>query len=360
MKRNRKGHSITVLSVGLAVAACILTGCSNGKILSNQRSEVSVETLGSEKNISEIQFHMEYGNIEIISSSEGRKKFPDNEILVEKSIGENVPDVKLSVEQNVLYIEETEEPPQNMIENYTIYIYVPEKLNLDRVFVENQNGDLDVTGKLEIGNTSVDLNTGDIDFYGNIRVSSNAFLSTSVGAIDAEDIICGGSVSLVNNAGDINFFGDVQQNLTVQANKGSIDLSATVNGNMDLSTTVGTIDVEETSCSGTVTLTSNSGNICYSDDVYGNLYASTVSGDIDISGTAGGNLDLSVGTGYVSVNLDGDIGDYNYSLSSNMGNLYLNDEDNSYTFQKLLHKNNASRNTITIAVDTGDVFIEFE
>lgn len=333
MRKIRKSCRIIILTVVLIVIFCCLVCCSFQSSMAKQ-NVVSVRALGTATDIHDIQINMEYGDVEVYSLSMGlktlsdqmsMKDISDDEILVEVSDRENVPEVTMSVTQEgTLQLVETEKRGENTVENYKVYIYIPDDMQIGTCSVKNELGDFSLSGKLIMDSLSVELKNG--DFY-----------------LDATD----------STGKDKGTFGDFY----VYAEDGSIYvISIDVEESIDL-LAEDLISVEDANCSGDVSMQSEIGDIIFDGTVMGDLLASTKKGSIDISGEMDGSITLTgEESSNITLKLNGAPEKYNYSVSVPNGSILYNDEG---TISKTLEKDNGADNTISIKGNGADVSITF-
>lgn len=149
-----------ILSAILLLSGTIwLTGCYNRSFSQpNQNTDDRTEIYSTENTITEISFHMQYGNIKICPAAESDRNLADNEILIESDTGENVPEIFVNIEDNELRIEENEKLKPRDAAGYNLYVYLPDDRVYDVIEIMNENSYVDLTGNLHIKKMLVDLN----------------------------------------------------------------------------------------------------------------------------------------------------------------------------------------------------------
>lgn len=277
----------------LMVMTAVFTGCSGNVTWpwTTEGDTVSVRTLGAEKDISKIEVDMAYGDIQIISSSSLQNKIADNEIVVQISDKADVPEVEVSVEDGVLRLEESADKEMDAAAEYSLYLFIPEKMLIHSMVISNQDGDLIISGRLNIRNITVGLEKGDMNVYerimtyseeelfipfssagsdttikgnlsactgsGDITITNSAIagdaeLTADTGDVLAENISCE-NISMESGKGEISFDGDVDGDLYAYAGDGNVDVSnSAVEGNMDLTAVKGEIMADNVECGGTI------------------------------------------------------------------------------------------------------------
>lgn len=440
MEKFKKRSTMIGLAAAITVMACTLSGCSDQKGLFTNRTilkermgntgflsgksgdeiyEKSTETIAAEENVREIYVNTSLVDVIICPAKQKGKSVPEGEILIEKNIGQNTPDVDVSVKNGILdIVQAAEQGNRKILYNSIVYVYLPEDIELENIDIDGKDGDMEIDGDLSVGKMSVELASGDIDIVGNVSISSDLHIETVNGTTEIETVSCGGSLNLYTESGDIEFFGNVQENMSVKTGDGDVMISGTVHGVLQVNTCIGRIGLDDVTCSKNLDLYSDSGDIEFSGNVQGNmsvetgngdvivsdtvdgtlqvntcigkielddvifsgsldlysdsgdiefsgeaegaLKAETGSGDIDIDGIAGDDLTLTTCVGNVSVNLEGNAWDYNYDISSESGNLYLNEEFYSESPNIIKRQNNVNGDKITVSTESGDIDIEIE
>ena len=360
-----KRSLIVILIVIFVMSAAFLTGCSGSVTWpwTVQGNTVSVRMLGTEKDISKIEINMAYGDIQIISSSSLQNKIADNEILVQISDKADVPEVEVSAEDGVLRLEESEKKGMDAAE-YSIYLFVPEKMRIHSMVINNQDGDLIISGRLNIQNISVGLGEGDINIHehmmtyskgelfipsfaagadttikGNLcactgsgdisiinsTIVGDADLAADKGDIMADNISCE-NISMKSGGGEIGFGGDVDEDLYANTVNGSIDVSnSAIEGETELIADEGDIMAENMAC-GNISMKSGKGEISFGGDVDEDLYADAVSGSIDVSNSAiEGGTELITDTGDIMAE---NMACGNISMKSGKGEILFGGEAN--------------------------------
>lgn len=383
MGKFRKRRQIVGLAVAITVIAVMVTGCSDqGRLFPDHRTalrerigntglfsspgsfetyEKTTETIGAEENVREICVDTSLVDVKIYSAKEKGKFVSDGEILIEKNTGKKSPDIDVYAKNGVLNIvqaanQENMEFPYNS----EVFIYLPENMYLENIYAEGEDGNIEVTGNLSVGKMTIELASGDIDIVGNVSITSDLYIETVNGMMDIETVTCGGSLNLYTESGDIEFSGSVQEDMSVKTEDGDVVVSGTMCKNLKVNTRIGRIELDDVSCNGRLALYSESGDIEFSGDSKGKLTVETGDGDIDVSDTVADDLTLLSRVGHVSVSLSGNAWDYNYDISSEYGDLYLNGENYSDIPNTLKKQNNVSGNKITISTESGDIDIETE
>lgn len=192
-----------------------------------------------------------------------------------------------------------------------IYIYIPKGKSFNEIWFDDN-----------VGNIEADyLESDKLKIYSNVG-------NINIGSFKTDDLVLGGGVGnttlsgIIGNDGNINIQGRVgNTNLTL---KEPTSNTAMINGSV--------------------------GNIHITGDINSNVRIDGGVGNITWDGAIKGDMTVNGGVGNITLNLNGDIDDYNIRASGGLGNTRINGEKYDVGENYNKNTNGASYN---IAIDGG-------
>lgn len=149
-------------------------------------------------------------------------------------------------------------------------------------------------------------------------------------------------ITIESGAGDVNFIG-----------------SGFSLRNLEISTGAGDLMAQELNVSELLDVGGGAGDIEIEQGTFGKVHVETGAGDCYLSGTVNGDLELETGAGNSELNLKGKESDFNYDLSTGVGEIVIgNTEYNGLSNSKEI-KNEGAQKCISITSGVGEVEITF-
>ena len=161
------------------------------------------------------------------------------------------------------------------------------------------------------------------------------------------------------NSGNITFSGKGDKaSLKLSAFSGLIKADASGCSAVDLDTKSGNITVSGgTDTDADIKAIANSGLIDVNVTAWASLSAETGSGNIEISGYPHGTTSAKTGSGYVTMSLGGNEGDFSYDVSTGSGLIRIGGNRIGSPARNI---NNAAGNSIYIRTSSGNVRLDFD
>lgn len=245
----------------------------------------------------------------------------DENLHVEYS--RSIPDLTVSYDNGILYINQESRPQLSHYKNNSIEIYFPSDI-APNMNIKTKVGDIEIYD-LSSQEMTLQSQTGDITFQ-NGKCFGNASL-TSLEDIEINASSIYGNAQFNTTSGDIVLTtAQIYGNLNAKSVSGDLELEATeINGNVHATTSSGDVTLNIHSCNGNVGLYSASGDLdiyveyCDGDcsfrsasgciDGYvsslGCLQGKTISGDIDLTANnVIGDITLQSSSGSIDLHTD--------------------------------------------------------
>lgn len=150
--------------------------------------------------------------------------------------------------------------------------------------------------------------------------------------------------------------GTVFTGIDICADAGNVvcnDISAEI---LNIDADTGNIEVNGCSIAGEMKIDCSAGNVDIDDAAASELYISLNIGNIEWSGDISGDINAECNMGNITVELADSIKDYNYKLTSNMGNITFN--GNEYTgFSESVNLHNGAEKNIVLNTNMGNIDI---
>ena len=204
----------------------------------------------------------------------------------------------------------------------TMTVYLPQQ-SYESLTVDSSTGDVSIPDNFTFGSIMLTESTGDAECFasvernlsiktttGDIRVSGvsaqNISLSVSTGKIKLENSSCTGKVTVNVSVGKTTVSGLTCESLESEGSTGDLTLkNATASGSMDLKRSTGDITFENCDA-GQISVKTSTGNIegtLLTEKIF---TAKTSTGKVDVPSTAnGGKCELTTTTGKIYIKLSG-------------------------------------------------------
>lgn len=148
---------------------------------------------------------------------------------------------------------------------------------------------------------------------------------------------------------------DTAISLIVNSDLGDLELENLPITDLEYNGDLGDIDIENVSID-SITATAGTGDIQLENCSIGNAVLTPGMGDIEISGALTGSMSATSGMGDIKLKLSGATTDYAFDLSTDMGDIQVN---NNYVQGTFVQKNDTAPQ-ITAKTGMGDVEVEFK
>ncbi|MGN0352539.1 MAG: DUF4097 family beta strand repeat-containing protein [Roseburia sp.] len=151
------------------------------------------------------------------------------------------------------------------------------------------------------------------------------------------------------------------ENITIESGAGDVDFigSGFSLKNLVISTGAGDLTAQELNVSELLDVEGGAGNIEIEQGAFGKVHVETGAGDCYLSGTVNGDIELETGAGDSDLELKGKESDFNYDLSTGVGEIIIgNTEYNGLSNSKEI-KNEGAKKCISITSGVGEVEITF-
>lgn len=252
---------------------------------------------------------------------------------------------------------------------YSISYCLPE-VQLPRVSYQGKTCMID-----EPSNISLQLNLNHKDRYLKITVPSGADdydveIKSSSGDVTVNSVNINGKIDTIS--GDIYLLAVNSKSSEIITSSGDVTVSESTLDNGKLETTSGNIEIDNSSSS-KFTVRSSSGDIVLCDDQFGDIYVNTTSGnteieesrlkylehrstsgDLEIRDSELGSISSDSTSGFAEIELDDDIKNYNYSITTTSGSIEVGGIDAKREYEE----NNHAGNNIRISRTSGKVKIK--
>lgn len=125
---------------------------------------------------------------------------------------------------------------------------------------------------------------------------------------------------------------------------------------LNIDSDAGNIEISGINISDKIEIDCSAGNVDIDDATASELYISLDMGNIDWSGDVSGDINAECNMGNITIELESSIKDYNYSATSNMGNINLN--GNEYVgFSESVNVQNDADKNIVLHTNMGNIDI---
>ncbi|MBR4183606.1 MAG: DUF4097 family beta strand repeat protein [Lachnospiraceae bacterium] len=153
-------------------------------------------------------------------------------------------------------------------------------------------------------------------------------------------------------SGDV-FIRDVKVSGQVKLSSGDIALNEIEGSSIDVSTNSGEVtgtamDVR------TVKLASLSGDIQVSETYADSISCTASSGDVNVQYTMANDVNCETHSGDININLSGDMEEFSYDISTNSGDILVNDMDGGKHYQEA----GTGDKTVKAKANSGDITVE--
>ena len=151
------------------------------------------------------------------------------------------------------------------------------------------------------------------------------------------------------------------QSVTLKTGAGDVDMNnlGTLAQNLTFMTGAGDVEAYGINVTGTFEASTGAGDVTITDGTFEDINLKSGMGDFDFTGTVNGDITVSSGVGETDFELTGKESDYNYELTTGVGEIEIGDEVYSGLGGKRTIENEGAEKNISITTGTGDVSLTF-
>ncbi len=148
----------------------------------------------------------------------------------------------------------------------------------------------------------------------------------------------------------------VLTDIDINADAGNIECSNIIADTLSIDVDAGNIEISKADISGKIEIDCAMGNVDIEKTIASGLDINVDMGNIEWNGVVDGDIHAENNMGNITIELPGSIKSYNYTATSNMGNITLNGEQYA-GFSETVNVSNDARNSMVLKTNMGNIDI---